>query len=136
MCREFIPCTMERHIGNRIYFRPIRSWHSGVYAGEGLYKIPGTDDRSGCLRRGIDREEPCSRPLTVTHRIYWYEKIKDKLISAFLSYPNGMGAVEKYFWEIYPTEDRNIERFIGDKAEEEMEEMIKRLLVNGIGVVK
>lgn len=137
MCREFIPCTMERHIGNRIYFRPIKSWHTGVYAGEKLYKIPGTNGGSGCLRRDTGKyQDLCSPPLTVTHRLYWHEKNKDKTISAFLSYPNGMGAMKEYFWEIYPAEDGDIERFVGDKAEEEMEEMIKRLLVNGIGVVK
>jgi hypothetical protein len=115
---EFIPTTLEREIAPDIVFRPIKSWHSGTFAGERLTKIPGTTDGSGCLRDGR-----CSPPLTVTHRKYWNKKT-NKSISAFLSYPNGMSRIDRYFWEIYPI-DGDIERF---NSEEEMEEKIKELL--------
>jgi len=120
MTRDFIPTTCEREISPNIVFRPIRSWHSGTFAGEGLSKIPGTSDGSGCLKgKGY-----CNVPLTVTHRLYWNRKT-NKTISAFLSYPGGMGIRGgEYFWEIY-SGDGDIERF---SAETEMESRIKELL--------
>lgn len=117
---EFIPATMEREIASGIVFRPCRIWHSGIYAGEGLYSVNG--DGSGCLRKDTHL---CNPPLTVTHRLYWHKTNPNKTISAFLSYPNGMGCMDGYFWEIYPAEDGGIERF--DK-EEEMEVAIIKLL--------
>lgn len=116
----FIPATMEREIGDNIVFRPRRAWHSGIYAGERLYQVDG--DGSGCLRRGNDL---CNPPLSVTHRLYWHKSNPSKIISSFLSYPNGMGACDEYFWEIYPAEDGDIERF---SSELEMEKAIIKIL--------
>lgn len=113
--RDFIPATMSRPIGNGVFFRPIRSWHSGTYAGENLEHIPDCTDRSGCLP-----------PLTVTHRLYWHELQPDNTISAFLSYPNGMGAADEYFWEAFgPSPEGDITRYFGENAEEELEAAVK-----------
>lgn len=114
---DFIPATIERDIGHNILFRPIRSWTALNYAGEGLYIVNG--DRSGCLRD----DNTCSKPLTVTHRMYWNVKTL-KMLSTFLSYPNAMGVRDTYFWEIYPVEG-DIERF---DSESEMEDRIIQLI--------
>lgn len=132
--QDFIPCTMARHIGGGVLFRPIKSWHSATYAGEGLDKMPGGEDRSGCVFSGtvigrdgspITMEKLCMVPYTVTHRIYWHESDPDKTVSAFLSYLNAMGYCGdgEYFWETYGISD-DIERFTGDSAEQEMETFI------------
>lgn len=121
--RNFIPGTSPREIAPGIFFQPIRSWHSGVYAGEGLTSVDG--DSSGCLRKDKDRFglDYCSPPLTVTHRVYWNEKT-GKDLSVFLSYPNGMGCCNSYFWEVYPVGD-DIARF---PTETEMEAEVVKLL--------
>lgn len=107
MNEKFIPTTMEREIYKNIVFRPLRSWHSNTYAGEKLKIVNG--DRSGCVNSD---ERTCNIPYTVTHRLYWNKNNPTKTISAFLSYPNAMGAWNEYFWEIYPSEDGNdIDRF-------------------------
>jgi len=111
---DFIPMTNEISIGEGIVYRPIKSWHSGTYSGERLLKMPGTIDRSGCLQD----YGKCFPPLTCIHRIYWHKDNFENYISAFLSYPLGMGAVNAYFWEIYPTESEDIERF---ESENKME---------------
>lgn len=130
---EFIPCTIARLIGDGVYFRPIRSWHSGTFAGEGLFRVNG--DGSGCL---VENSQPfrnmCSRPLSVTHRIYWHVRNPEDCRSAFLSYPGGMGHYGldlnggEYFWEVFnvkPHED-DCMRFGGENAEAEMEEAIRK----------
>ena len=115
---DFIPATMERQIAPSIVFRPIRSWSSLTYAGERLTIHDG--DRSGCL----DEFGRCAAPMTVTHRNYWNTETKQN-ISAFLSYPNAMGVWDRYFWEIYPAENGDIERF---ESETEMETRIISIL--------
>lgn len=115
---NYIPGTCDRYITPDISFRPIKSWHSNTYAGEGLTNVNG--DGSGC----IDINRRCQQPLSVTHRIYKHDG-SDKWISAFLSYPNGMGAVDDYFWEIYNPEESDIEQF---DTELEMETKIKAIL--------
>ena len=125
---EFIPTTMEREIAPNIVFRQKKSWHSGTYAGEGLHIIPNNKcgDRSGCLmQKKYDGVlEITTPPMTVCHRIYWNTKTK-KEVSAFLSYPEAMGECDEYFWETLGTADGgDIERFLGDNAEKEMEEKI------------
>ena len=120
----FIPCTIARSIGDGIFFRPIKSWHSGTYAGEHLLKIPGTIDGSGCVRS--EAERTCSIPLTVTHRLYWHEHYPTAKVSAFLSYPDAMGCSNgEYFWETYGISG-DVERYFGDNAEAEMEEAVKK----------
>ena len=124
---DFIPCTLERKISKNIVWRPIKSWHSATYAGEKLEKIPNKEDRSGCMRIQFNYpQECCDIPKTVTHRIYWNKNTND-YISAFLSYPDGMGCSTEYFWEIYPV-NNDLERFFGENAEQEMEDKIKKLL--------
>lgn len=115
---QFIPTTCEREIAPNIVFRPIRSWHSNTYAGEGLYKVNG--DGSGCLKRSGHALEVCYKPYTVTHRAYWHKQTGE-YISAFLSYPSGMGAVDQYFWEIHDSSDDYEARFF---SETEMETVI------------
>lgn len=129
--QEFIPATVARSIGDGVFFRPIRSWHSGTFAGEKLDSIPGSDDRSGCLYTervgGILRT--CSPPMTVTHRLYWHERDPSKTLSAFLSYPNAMGCSEEYFWEAYGIDPEDVTRYFGDDAETEMETAIRQHFV-------
>lgn len=119
--QEFIPCTMARHISDGVMFRPVRSWHSATYAGEKL-EIVGSD-RSGCARKDGPYSFMCSIPLSVTHRLYWHKDAPDKTVSAFLSYPNGMGCSDEYFWETYGLGE-DVERWFGDAAEQEMETAI------------
>ena len=120
---RFIPCTREVSIGRGVVYRPIRSWHSGVLAGEGITSIRG--DGSGCLKRQEgDEYYVAPRPQTVTHRLYWNVRT-DRCVSAFLSYPNAMGCCDQYFWEAnVSTGDDSIQRWAGLHAEEEMETAI------------
>ena len=128
MTQDFIPATMARSIGSGVFFRPVRSWHSGTFAGEKLYAMPGRTDRSGCLYdekvRGV--LTTCAPPMTVTHRLYWHESDPSKIISAFLSYPDAMGCSGgEYFWENYGIDPDDIKRYFGPNAEEEMESDIR-----------
>lgn len=119
---DFIPSTCEREIAPNVVFRPIRSWSSLTYAGEGLREVNG--DGSGC----VGSNEKCYPPRTVTHRCYWNKLTKTRL-SAFLSYPGAMGSFghgmgdKQYFWEIYYLGE--IERFA---EETEMEQRIIEVL--------
>jgi hypothetical protein len=124
---KFIPTTMEREIAKGIVFRPVKSWHSGTYAGEKLERLPGAEDRSGCMRI-VNGMKVCSVPYTVTHRLYWNKKKPEKTISAFLSYPDAMGCSTEYFWETLGTRKEDIERFFGDDAEKRMEKKIIKVL--------
>ena len=121
---EFIPCTCEREIAKDIVFREIKSWHRLTYAGEGLKFIPGTNDRSGC----IDDDGRCNPPYSVCHRIYYHKKNPNFIISAILSYPNGIASINKYFWETLGTRGDDIERFFGKNAEKNMEKKIIKVL--------
>lgn len=126
---RFIPATMSRPIGGGVFFRPIRSWHSGTYAGERLESIPGTNDGSGCLfkERIHDVLRICSPPHTVNHRLYWHERDPTKTVSVFLSYPDAMGCSDgHYFWETYGVGDGDVERYFGENAEAEMEIAVVR----------
>lgn len=129
--QQFIPATVARAVGEGVFFRPIKSWHSGTYAGEKLRKMPGTDDGSGCVRTDTASKYGgliCNPPLTVTHRLYWSQRDPEKTVSAFLSYPDAMGAENEYFWETYGISD-DIEHFFGENAEEEMEEFIRQFFL-------
>ncbi len=120
----FIPCTMARGIGDGIFFRPVKSWHSATYAGEKLTKIPGSYDGSGCMwTERFHGLQVCCVPYTVTHRLYWHERDPSKTVSAFLSYPNAMGCSDEYFWETSGIGD-DVERHFGDDAEADMEKFI------------
>jgi hypothetical protein len=129
---QYIPCTREISIGRNVVYRPLRRWSAGTYAGEGIGSIQG--DRSGCVHVESGRRL-CSPPNVVTHRRYWNTRAPDIGVSAFLSYPHGMGAVDDYFWEIYGggepedphdrnPEDNDILRFMGPSAESDMEARI------------
>lgn len=128
---DWIPCTKVIGIGNGIKYRLHKHWGMNIWAGEGLFIHNG--DRSGCLTdydivgRPINKKYPlstatCAKPLVVLQRIYYKGK---KQISAVLSYPNGLSLIDKYFWEIYPSQNGDIERFFD---ETKMEAKIKRLL--------
>ena len=119
----FIPCTREIAIGDDVVYRPTRMWHSGTYAGEGLASVHG--DGSGC----VDSEGQCSAPKSVTTRLYWNVHRPDDSVSAFLSYPDGMGCLHEYFWETLGTAaDGDVERWTGPDAEQNMEEAIRTAL--------
>lgn len=117
---RFIPGTREIAIGSGVVYRPIRSWHANVYAGEGITRVNG--DGSGCLREGPG--EWCNRPYTVTHRLYWNKKDPERTWSVFLSYPDAMGCCPSYFWELYGPGVEEVERF---DHEDEMEERVRVL---------
>lgn len=121
MKQDFIPCTTARAINSDVFFRPVRSWHSGTFSGEKLEVVRG--DRSGCARKEGAYSWSCPIPLSVTHRLYWHKNAPDKTISAFLSYPNGLGCADEYFWETYGLGE-DVERWFGDNAETEMEAAI------------
>jgi hypothetical protein len=128
---RFIPCTREISIGDGVVYRPIRAWHSNTYAGEGTETQPH-GDRSGCVRyetTPYGREGRCSPPKTVTARMYWNVANPKDTVSAFLSYPDGMGCCSEYFWEALGTRaDGDIERWTGDDAEAQMEEAVRAAL--------
>ena len=120
---DFIPGTCERKVSAYVVFRPIRSWHSLTYAGEGIKIV--NSDRSGC----VDDNGRCSPPKTVTHRVYWRTDEPSRCLSSFLSYPGAMGYFGQtlegqYFWEIYPV-GKDVERFA---TEIEMEARVIELL--------
>jgi hypothetical protein len=121
---QWLPCTRAIAIGGGVFYRPIRSWHSGTYAGERLTIVRG--DKSGCMMAGgpLGRDV-APLPNTATHRLYWHKSDPDAVVSAFLSYPGGMGCCDEYFWE---TNIGDCERFTGPSAEEEMEASIRKHL--------
>jgi hypothetical protein len=115
----FFPGLSTRELTPFIYWRFYKHWGQGYAAGEGLKHIGG--DRSGCL----DDDGRTDRPFVVQARLY--ESLKGK-VSAVYSYPNGLGAVDHYFWEIMPIEgelDHEVERF---DTEGPMERRIIELL--------
>ncbi len=114
---DFVPCTREVQIADGIVYRPIRSWHSGTYAGEQRDIVDG--DRSGCAWRDRDGLMVTMIPRSVTHRAYWHRKDPSRWVSAFLSYPGAMGACSSYFWEAnIPSDGDSITRYV-DEAEME-----------------
>ena len=125
---RWMPCTMARAIGDGVFFRPVRSWHSNTYAGEKITRVRG--DGSGCMFedkfKGLS---VCGVPYTVTHRLYWHENAPDNSISAFLSYPDAMGCSDgEYFWEAHPMDEGQEARYFGADAETEMEAAVKARL--------
>lgn len=115
---DFLPATREISIGRGVVYRPIRSWHSGTYAGERITNVHG--DRSGCVTNVPGSlTQHCPPPYTVTHRVYWNKRDPERTVSAFLSYPNGMGCCPDYFWEAMGSDEP--ERF---PSEEECETRI------------
>jgi hypothetical protein len=121
---RFLPCTREVDIGDNVVYRPIRSWHNGAYAGEHRTNVDG--DGSGCMKQLSDHRQIADVPRTAIHRLYWNRKNPENTVSAFLSYPDGMGAVQRYFWENYPAKDSDdVSRHF---SEEEMENEIREML--------
>lgn len=119
---DFLPATREIEIAGGVRYRPIRSWHTGCFAGEHITSING--DASGCAKL-VAGAWATSPPYTVTHRLYWHPSNPEKCVSAFLSYPNGMGCCDEYFWE---ASVNDCERFTGPTAEEDCEAAIVKAL--------
>jgi hypothetical protein len=118
----FVPATRAIHIGENVFYRPLRSWSTGVYAGE-LLEVVGSD-RSGCADPKKEGQlQKCCVPRTYTHRLYWHDDEPAYTVSAFLSYPNAMGYTggNEYFWEVNL---QDCKRFTGPKAEEKLERLI------------
>lgn len=122
---DYFPTGFWRDIGDDVSYRQYKHWATNVWAGEGLKQREGRESRSGCL---LD-DNLCYQPYAVEARHYRKGE-SDKKISAVLSFPSGMGFEEDYFWEIYPSDDGDIERFVGEGAEEAMELKVKELLNN------
>lgn len=120
---RFIPATRAVPIGRDVVYRPIRSWHSGTFAGEGLRTVG--DDASGCVIGEMRGFDVAMLPKSVTHRIYWNIDKPEQSVSAFLSYPNGLGSRNTYFWEMMLPEGEDVERF---DSEEEMELVIRNTI--------
>jgi len=124
----YFEATMWRDIGNGIKFRPAKHWASGVYGAEGRESTNG--DRRGCIQSYIDpvnKSVPLiMAPWVVEQRHYKKGKY---LISAVLSFPNGLSIQDNYFWEIYQLAGKqlfeDVERFDNEK---EMENRITELL--------
>ncbi len=120
--------TYWHDIGNGISWRRYKHASDGHLAGEGITSVYG--DKSYCVHdiNGIDWT---TRPVVVEAR--HYKKEGKPLISAVFSYPYGIGYETQYFWELFTygelgVGEDEIERFIGQDAEKEMEERIKELL--------
>lgn len=113
--RDYIAGTMWRYITDYVRYRPYRHWGTGVYAAEGLRTQPGSGDRSGCVRTMPGTGEILCRPPTVVQARHYYCETTQRGLSAVHSYPGGIGYhrghASRYFWEIYPIEDNDIERF-------------------------
>ena len=105
-----------------IYREDKMHWAMNSYAGLGVSEVNG--DSSGCIYRRLSEREGlklCLVPKVAIYRHYWSSKGK---ISCFLSYPNGMGMLDDFFWEVYSLEGDlfdDIERF---DTEEECEAWI------------
>jgi hypothetical protein len=112
---RFIPGTRVIEIERGVVYRPIVSWHAGNLAGMRMRDVMG--DRSGCVEL-VNGREMTSIPKSVIHRHYWHPSQPDRVVSAFLSYPYGLGAVDHFFWEC---SWGDVERF---ETEEEMERAI------------
>ena len=111
--------TQPLSLRKGIFVEDKQHWAMNVGAGEGLRSIRG--DSSGCL----DADGKCRPPYVAIYRHYWSRKGR---ISCFLSYPDGMGSMPTYFWEIYCLEGdlfEDIERF---GTEGELLKRIKELL--------
>lgn len=112
--------TKKQELAPGVFKEDKRHWALGSYAGEGRMTFGG--DSSGCLNgKGLTR-----RPLIAIYRHYTSEK---GIISCFLSYPDGMGVVANYFWEICSLEGElfeGVERF---SSEAECEQRIIELLL-------
>lgn len=117
--KDWLDCTKEQKLVDGIKYRYHKHWGMNCWAGEGLTIKDG--DRSGCLHEEESRFYGCSKPSVVFQRIYYKG---EKQISAVLSYPHGIGAVKRYFWEIYPSSNGDVERFFD---EEEMEKAIIKI---------
>jgi len=111
-------------IGEGVKWRYYKHWGQNVWAGEGRTEVFG--DKGGCIIEVPSYPRLCLKPIVFLARLY---KKGDKEISAILSYPNGIGAEDTYFWEIYPIKgfrgEYDCERFL---SEEEMEMRIKELM--------
>ena len=124
MAREDVafPGLHPRHLTDSISWRFYKHWGQCYLAGEGRTDLNG--DHSGGLE--MIRSLPMtSAPCVVQARIYESDK---GWVSAVYSYPNGIGIVDHYFWEIYsPGSDlmSDVERF---DTEDEMEQRITELL--------
>lgn len=135
---EFEKTVMWHYIGHGIKWRYYRHWGQNCYAGEKYYNLNefGIQDRSGCLSKDCKVQTPldspghgrwlvmdmCDRPVVFLAREYWKG---NKRISAVLSYPDGFGSVDRYFWEIWPNKDGDCSRFFSEKK---MESVIVKLL--------
>jgi hypothetical protein len=95
-----------------IFFSDKPHWAMNSFAGMGYDRV--ADDTSGCICRGYSDLiglNLCLAPMVAIYRHYWSHKGR---ISCFLSYPNAMGAEDRFFWEIYCIEGAlfdDIERY-------------------------
>ena len=114
------PGLHVRHLTLSITWRFYKHWGQGYLAGEGITERHG--DRSGCLKM-INGLPYVNAPFVAQARLY--ESAKG-WISAVYSYPNGIGLIDTYFWEIYsPDLLSDPERFT---SEEKMEKRVAEIL--------
>ena len=112
---------LNRHmLTEAIWWRFYKHWGQGYLAGEGLTELHG--DRSGGLKI-INGMRYTNAPCVVQARVYESER---GWLSAVYSYPNGIGAEDRYFWELYSADLLpDPEHF---DTEEEMEQRVRELL--------
>ncbi len=118
------PSLMQRQLTDEITWRFYKHWGQGYLAGEGIEEVHG--DHSGCVH-WINGMRWVSPPCVAQARLY--ESSKGD-ISAVYSYPNGIGAEDRYFWEIWAPGQHDLmpggpERF---DTEAEMEQRVIELL--------
>ena len=120
--------TYWHTLDNGIVWRRYKHWGDGYLAAQGCVHRYG--DGSGCIKSfgGLDY---VSVPVAMEARHY---KLGELLISAVFSPPNGLGAMNCYFWEIYPLWSHDpsvdIERFSGSNGEREMEDRVRELFLS------
>lgn len=116
------PGLRTRHLTECITWTFAKHWGQGYLAGEGITNING--DYSGGLRM-IEDLPYTNAPCVAQARVYRGPR---GWVSAVYSYPNGIGAVSRYFWEIYTPDQTLMDECERFTEEEAMEHRIVEIL--------
>lgn len=116
--REAVHWAMNYYAGLRNSRQDIRQWDDRQYEDGKPMNYSG--DIHGEISVGY---YSMSLPGVCLYRHYRLIGTEYPIMSSFLSYPNAMGALDTFFWEVYPDLDGDITRF---ETEEEMEAYVKK----------
>lgn len=119
---DMFPGLTTRRLTDRISWRFYKHWGQGYLAGEGIESVNG--DHSGGLDI-IHGRRMTNAPCVVQARVY---EGPTGWISAVYSYPNGIGMMDNYFWEIYTPDQGIMEEVERFDTEEDMEQRVIELL--------